>query len=102
MGFFANSIRRTVFDKQSYAAAVNATDSNGPNGYAVIKITPRERTMSKITDLAVVGIIQTGLSFSVDATWSEFGSLSELAPDVPIIKDILGFADTAKIGRAHV
>lgn len=95
MGFFANSIRRTVFDKQSYAAAVNATDGNGPNGYAVIKITPRERTMSKITDLAVVGIIQTGLSFSVDAIWSEFGSLSELAPDVPIIKDILGFADTA-------
>lgn len=90
MGFITNSIRRTLFDKESFASAIKASDGNSTNGYAVIKITPmKNRLWATGLDMAVIGIIQNGLTFVIDAEWAEIGDATGLAPDVPILGSLL-------------
>lgn len=78
MGFISGAMDKSLFNKVSYAAAFG-TDSK--NGYAVVRITPRARLKnddkSQSTIKGVIDMDSGGLSFNIDATWTEMGGLAQ-------------------------
>lgn len=78
MGFISGAINKSVFNKNSYKAAVGEPD--GQNGYAVIKIYPEyPRTTEDVVDPMVIGVIRDHVEFSVAANYTEFGGVAQAA-----------------------
>jgi hypothetical protein len=92
------SPNKSLFTKNSYKEAIGDQD-NGYNGHSVIKLLPNSpRFGFSKEDPAVVGVINNNINFSIDANWNEAGPLSDLIPNVPILKQIgygvEGFVDS--------
>lgn len=81
MGFLSGMLDKSVFNKKSYQSAIGK-DNN--NGYAVVKITPRIKRVSKndkdFADPPIKGVYdysEGGLEFSVNANWEPLGGIAQ-------------------------
>jgi len=72
------SFNKSLFNKESYAAAIGKDDKNG---YAVVKITPKyARVGNDSKDPPIKGVYNTAegdLSFTIDSTWAELGGVAQ-------------------------
>jgi hypothetical protein len=75
----SNAFNQSIFTKDAYTKAVGTASKNG---YAVLKISPRDNKFTGRKDAEIRGVIQNNIEFTINATWSELGGVAGLVPDI--------------------
>lgn len=81
MGFLPGMLDKSVFNQDTWAAAIGDDDSNG---YAVVRVKPNNARLfgDGKPDPDIKGVFDFesgGFSFNIDANWEEFGRIGGIA-----------------------
>lgn len=111
LGNIEKHFNRTLFDSNT----INET-AVGTDGYYVIRISPIDNGIRHVNDYqtgvganysgmtSIVGILEKFPNFSINATWSEQGGLTNIAPSIGVLKRLegLGTMGNAAMNRMGV